>query len=163
MTSDLRSESPPTRWRGPTPVPGVDLDLDTQIERVEQRLVAREAWLRVTSESLGHRARVAFTPRDWMLPAAGLGVVAWLGWRLWHRRAPPQLDVVEVVPTVVAVRHPVEVRSELPWAGLLALGWPLLPSAWRRHLSPAAAATVVSAALSIGRRLFGGRVRRGCR
>jgi apolipoprotein D and lipocalin family protein len=135
----------------------VGLDLDTRIEQVEQRLVAREAWLRSTAESLGQRTRIALTPSPWVLPAVGAGVVLWLGWRWWYRREPvPRVSVN--VPATVAGRHD-DALADLPWAGLAAMGWPLMPAAWRGRVSPAAAAAVVSTVLSIGRRLFGRRRR----
>lgn len=150
MTPDPLPTSQPMRPRAPTAVVG--LDLDTQIEQVEQRLMAREAWLRSTADSLGQRTQIALTPRPWVLPVVGVGVVLWLGWRWWHRREPvPRVSVN--VPATVAERHD-DGLADLPWAGLTAMGWPLLPAAWRGRVSPAAAAAVVSTVLSIGRRLF---------
>jgi hypothetical protein len=133
-----------------------DLDLDTQIERLELRLVAREAWLRSTAGSLGQRAQLAVTPKPWVLPVVGAGVVLWLGWRWWHHREPARHLGVGI-PAPVAGR-PVDGLADLPWAGLTAVGWQLLPLAWRERVSPAAAATVVSTVLSIGRRLLRRRV-----
>ena len=155
MTPNALPTSQPMRPRAPTAVVG--LDLDTQIEQLEQRLVAREAWLRSTAESLAQRAQLAVTPKPWVVPVAGVGVVLWLGWRWWHRRDPtPQVSVG--VPANVVERH-VDGLADLPWAGLTAMGWPLIPAAWRGRASPAAAAAVVSTVLAIGRRLFRRRVR----
>jgi len=122
MTPDTLPTSQPMHPRAPTAVVG--LDLDTQIEQLEQRLVAREAWLRSTAESLGQRTQIALTPRPWVLPVVGVGVVLWLGWRWWHRREPvPRVSVD--VPASVAVRHD-DGLADLPWAGLTAMGWPLM-------------------------------------
>lgn len=139
----------------PTALPVADLD--TQIEQLERRLVAREAWLQSAAESLAHRAQLAVTPKPWVLPVAGVGVVLWLGWRLWHRPVPARQVIVHA-PAKPAER-PIDGIADLPWAGLTALGWPLAPVAWQERLSPAAAATVVSTVLSIGRRLLRRRVR----
>lgn len=152
MTPSLPSPSQPVRPSAATASPVADLDLDTRIEQLEQRLVAREAWLRSTAESLAQRAQRAATPRPWVLPVVGVGVVLWLGWRGRHRREPTR-QVNVGVPANVAERH-VEGLADLPWAGLAALGWPLAPAPWRERLSPAAAAAVVSTALSIGRLLL---------
>jgi len=152
MTPSLPSPSQPIRPSAATDLPVVGLDLDTQIEQLEQRLVAREAWVRSTAESLAQRAQLAVTPRPWVLPVVGVGVVLWLGWRWGHRREPTR-QVSVGVPANVAGRH-VEGLADLPWAGLTALGWPLVPVPWRDRLSPAAAAAVVSTVLSIGRRLL---------
>ena len=157
MTPNHSPASPPVRPSAPTAVPVVALDLDTQIEQLEQRLVAREAWLRSTAESLTHRAQLAVTPKPWVLPVVGVGVVLWLGWRLWHRPEPAR-QVRVALPANAAAR-PIDGLADLPWAGLTALTWPLVPAAWRSRLSPAAAATVVSTVLSIGRRLLRRRVR----
>ena len=141
-----------------TALPVVVVDLDTQIERVEQRLVAREAWLRYTAEALTQRAQHAVTPRSWVLPVVGAGVVLWLGWRWWHRKVPaPQARAM--VPATVEDRLHVGGLADLPWAGLASLGWPLLPASWRGRLSPAGAAAIVSTLASIGRRLLRRRVR----
>lgn len=157
MTPNQRPASQPMRPSAPTALPVIGIDLDTQIEQLEQRLVAREAWLRSTAESLAQRAQLAVTPRPWVLPAVGVGVVLWLGWRWWHRRDSVR-QVSVGVPANVAGRH-VDGLAGLPWAGLTALGWPLVPVAWRGRLSPAAAAAVVSTVLSIGRRLLHRRIR----
>ena len=154
MTSNHWPASPARRPNTPTVVDSADLD--TQIEALEQRLVAREAWLRTTTESLTQRAQHALTPKPWVLPVVGVGAVLWLGWRWWHRQNTARPVRVEVHESPTG--HPVDKLADLPWAGLTALAWPLAPVAWRERLSPTAAVTVVSTALSIGRRL---RQRRG--
>ena len=156
MTPNQPPASQPRNPGAPT-APPVILDLDAQIEQVEQRLMAREAWIRSTAESLGHRAQVAVTPKPWLLPAVGAGVVLWLGWRWWHRREPARETRFEV-PTIAQARHS-DGLVDLPWAGLTSLAWPMVPEAWRGRLSPAAAATVVSTVLSVARRLFRRRAR----
>ena len=150
MTSNRFPRSQTVRSSAPTAVIGHDLA--TQIEQVEQRLIVREAWLRATAESLAQRAQLAVTPRPWVLPVVGVGAVLWLGWRLWHRRDPEGQISVEGSANVPGRQD--AVLADLPWAGLTALGWPLAPLPWRERLSPAAAATVVSTVLSIGRRLL---------
>jgi hypothetical protein len=152
MTSNHLSASQPLRSGAAT-----GADLDTQIEQIEQRLVAREAWLRATAESLAQRAQRAVTPPPWVLPAVGAGVVLWLGWRWWLRRGPARQASVHA-PANVEGRH-VDSLADLPWAGLTALGWPLVPEPWRGRVSPAAAAAAVSTVLAIGRRLFHRRIR----
>jgi len=142
----------------PSALPSIDVDLDTQIELVEQRLVAREAWLRSTAESLTQRAQHAATPKPWVLPVVGAAVVLWLGWRWWHRKR-PALQGPAFVPATVEDRLQVGGLVDLPWAGLTSLGWPLLPASWRGRLSPAAGAAIVSTIMSIGRRLLRRRIR----
>ena len=157
---DPATTQPPQR-PAPAPAPATlraeAIDLDTQIEQLEQRLVAREAWLRSTAQSLGQRAQQAVAPRPWLLPMLCGGAALWLGWR-WLRRRSPALPVSAALPVHAAV-HRGEVVADLPWAGLVALGWPLLPMAWRKRFSPATATAVVSTGLSVVRRLLGRRVR----
>ena len=153
----------PTHPQRPLPsrqvpqVPQVPLDLDAQIEQIEQRLVAREAWVRSTAQSLSQRAQRGVKSRSWWLPILGGGALLWLGWRWWHRRSPTP-PVSAALPVDAAVHRP-DGLATLPWAGLVALGWPLLPMAWRRRFSPAAATAIVSTGLLIVRRLLGRRVR----
>lgn len=156
MTS--RQLPTPQPMRQDTNPTDTELDLDAQIEALEQRLIAREAWLKNTAESLTHRAQTAMTPRPWVLPVSGAALVLWLGWHWWRRKEPVRQGPVEVHSNTnthaFAHKHPAEKLADLPWAGLTALGWPLAPAAWRERLSPAGAVTVVSTALSIGRLLF---------
>lgn len=133
-------------------IPVTAADLDTQIEQLEQRLVAREVWLRSTAESLARRTKLAVTPKPWVLPVVGAGVVLWLGWRWWHRR--DSARPVSVDPAALATGRRMDGLAGLPWAGLTSLGWPLVPVAWRGRLSPAAAAAVISTVVSVARRLL---------
>lgn len=134
--------------------PATHLDLDQQIDRLERQLVAREAWIRDAASALTQRAQVAATPQPWLLPVLGAGVVLWLGWRWWHR-AEPARPVVQALPAAPEAQHPVSGGLvDLPWAGLTALAWPLVPLAWRTRISPAAAAAGVSTLLSVARRLL---------
>lgn len=143
--------------RPPASLQAAPINLDTQIEQLEQRLVAREAWLRSTVQSLSQRAQQAVAPRAWVLPMLCGGAALWLGWRWWHHRT-PALPVSAAMPVSAAV-HRGDVLADLPWAGLIAMGWPLLPMTWRGRFSPATATAVVSTGLSIVRRLLGRRVR----
>ena len=145
------------RTRPPRPSPPALLDLDAQIAQVEQRLVAREAWVRSTAQSLGQRAQQAATPGSWWLPAVGGSALLWLGWRWWHRRSPVP-PISAALPRDAPAHRPDGLAS-WPWAGLVALGWPLLPNAWRTRFSPAAATAAVSTVLVVLRRLLGRRAR----
>ena len=157
MTLHAPAASQPPQRPSPAVRQAQAIDLDTQIEQLEQRLVAREARLRFAAQSLAQRAQKAVAPRPWLLPTLCGGAALWLGWR-WLRHRSPPLPVNAAVPVHAPV-HRGDVVADLPWAGLVALGWPLLPMTWRRRFSPATATAVVSAGLSIVRRLLGRRVR----
>lgn len=144
-----------------------ELDLDAQIDRVEQRLVAREAWVRATTAALAQRAQAAATLAPWLLPAAGGAAVLWLAWR-WRRRpgpahgpmARPQTQQRALPGSAAGEvtgpggRHIADGQANVPWAGLTTLAWLLAPAKWQQRMGPAAASTVVSTLLSVGRRLL---------
>ncbi len=155
----------------PSPLPGAqstrpvhlapaanEVDLDIRIEEIEQRLMAREAWLRVTAESLAERTKQAVAPRPWVLPAVGAGVVLWLGWRWWHRREPARQVAHRALPPVTQPPA-VEGLVSLPWAAMTSFAWPMVPIAWRGRVSPAAAAAIVSTVVSVARSLLRRRAR----
>ena len=108
------------------------LDLDRQIDLIEQRLIDREDWMRATALSLGERAQQAVKPRPWWLPVLGGVAVLWLGWRWAHRRSGGS-TASAALPAVVANHRPSGLAA-VPWGGLAALGWPLLPIAWRARV-----------------------------
>jgi len=131
------------------PEAGAPPDLDARILRVEQRLVAREERLRRGIDGLGLRMRRTLRPWRRALPALGLtlavsslGLLAW--W--WHRRGPPGQRVADA-----AARHAADTAGQggggIPWVRLVALGWPMLPAAWRARISPATASTLVAVGL----------------
>ena len=116
MSSNHWPRSQTMHPSAPTTVIG--LDLDAQIEQIEQRLIARETWLRSTAEALAQRAQSAVTPRPWVLPVVGSVVVLWLGWRLWHRRDRcPQRQVSVEISENGAGRQD-DMFADLPWGGL---------------------------------------------
>lgn len=157
MTVHDPGANPLTLPRRPLHAPAAPPDLDAQIAHLEQRLVAREAWVLSTAQSLGQRAQQAVTVTSWVLPTLGGAAVLWLGWRWWCRRTTAPL--VSAPSPVHGSVHRSSGLAAVPWTGLVALGWPLLPTVWRERFSPAAATAAVSTVLVIVRRLVGRRVR----
>lgn len=117
-----------TAWR-PT-----DDDLDARIERVEQRLMAREQRLRDGASRLRHSWRRALRPARALLPAGGLalGLVGSLAWRVLRGRPKP-------------APSPQAASPRLPWSRLLMLALPLLPARWRERPGVVAATGLLTA------------------
>ncbi|MCE4553108.1 hypothetical protein [Pelomonas cellulosilytica] len=134
-----------------------DDDIDAQIVRVEQRLIAREENLRRGVGRFGHELRDAFRPRRWLKPAlAGAAGVALL-WLLLRRR-----PAAASVAPVQAVARPalLALLAGLPWARLVDVIWPLLPERWRARMNPTTATQVLTVGLPVLGSLFGRQRRR---
>jgi apolipoprotein D and lipocalin family protein len=135
-------------------------DLDTRILEVEQRLIAREEKLRRGIDGLSLRAQHALGPWRRALPAIGLtlavsflGALAW-GWK---RRSPLARRGADAMARHAADSADQGGHGGIPWVRLVALGWPLLPSAWRARVSPATASTLAAVGLPLIEWLFHGR------
>ncbi len=125
-------------------------ELDARIEQAEQRLLAREARVRLQWHALRGRARRAAQP--WRLAGPVLGVALGMLAPWWVRRA---------------LRGQRTARAAQPGPGLpnwvqwIALAWPLLPVRWRAHVSPATVGTLATLGLSLARRWFSPRAASG--
>jgi len=133
----------------PSPEPAAP-DLDTRILQVEQRLIAREEKLRRGIDGLGLRVRRTLRPWRRALPAIGLTLAAsalgGLAWR-WTRHRATGRKVHGAAARQPADSGAPGAEAGIPWVRLVALGWPLLPSAWRARISPATASTLVALGL----------------
>ena len=127
-----------------------DIDLDTRISVVEQRLIAREQRLLSQVQGLRQRATQAVAPRALLLKVAGVSVAgAALVWAL--RRGGRGGDHGVNHANRPAAAH-VGGPSQL-LLSLLPMAWPMLPARWRTRVSPATAATVLSVAVPLIQRL----------
>lgn len=122
------TEPLPSVWRP------ADTDLDARIERVEQRLMAREQRLRDGASSLRHLWRRSLRPARALLPAGGLalGLLGSLALRALRGRAKP-------------APAPQAASSPLPWSRVLMLALPLLPARWRERPGVVAATGLLTA------------------
>lgn len=125
-----------------------ELDLDARILRAEHRLIAREERLRQGIDALGQRVRQSVRPWRHALPAVaaalGMSALVALGLR-WQRRGALWHKAAKATPSPDAAATAYD--GGIPWVRLLALGWPMLPAAWRSKLSPATASTLVALGL----------------
>jgi len=152
------SASLPAAW-GPPPGPPAlaphdlsdDLDLDTRISLVEQRLIAREQRLQAQVQRLGQRLQQAAAPRALLLKAGGVALAgAALVWTL--RRGGSRHG-----HAAARRHHPAPAMSGGPpqlLLSLLPMAWPMLPERWRSRISPATAATVLGVAAPLIDRLL---------
>lgn len=123
------------------------LDLDAEIARVEQRLMAREQRLRSRAARFSAQVQRQWRPRRLLIHAAGavLGSAAVLSLLRGRRHAAPP------VSGPAAATPP----AGFAWAPWLGLAWPLLPERWRRHVSPSMAASVLTLGVPVVLRLLG--------
>ena len=123
-------------------------DLDVQILRVEQSLMANEAALRHGIAALKARVGDALRPGRLVVPALCVaGAVVTLGW-LWRWRSAGRAPPAALPGQVTGAR-----RRRLPWMRLLWLAVPMLPAPWRDRLGPTAI-TSVWALLPLAARLW---------
>lgn len=123
-----------------------DPALDAQIQRVEQRLIDRQARLSHGRASVARDVRRLLRPRRlaWPLAATALGLAALLS----LRRSPAVAAASGPAPLPEGLR--------LPWAQLAGLVWPLMPARWRDRIGPATATSLLALGLPLLERWAGG-------
>lgn len=134
-------------------------DLDTRIQLVEQRLIAREENLRRGVAALGQRVRDAMQLRQLALPVIGAAVAAYGVWRLWrdrHRAHLAHLAARGSARRVPGARASgaTSAPPTLPWLRTAALVWPALPLAWRARVNRAIVNLVMVVGLPLTERLL---------
>ncbi len=138
--ADVPRSAPPAV---PPPGSADELDLDTQISLVEQRLIGREQRLWSQVHGLGQRARQAAAPRTLLLKVGGAAIAgAGLVWALRRGAAGSWADDGRA-------SAPAQASGPSQLLSLLPLAWPLLPPRWRTRISPAATASLLSVAVPL--------------
>jgi apolipoprotein D and lipocalin family protein len=131
------------------------LDLDTRIQRVEQRLIARQDRLHHGIAGLARQARRQLRPRRLLAPVGGAVLAALALRSLWL--SPKVPTPAAASSTGPAPDGAPNLFREVPWVRLIGLAWPLLPAQWRDRVSPAAASSFFTLGLPLVERLISGR------
>ena len=125
--------------------PILKLDLEAEIARAEQAVIARDLRIRYRAETIVHRARREVVRHAGAGLAVGIGTIILTWWlnRLSHKNDPP--------PQAAAAPEAPHFTFEglfrdagILLASLLPMLWPMLPRGWRRTVSPGTAGTVVT-------------------
>jgi len=125
--------------------PIIKLDLEAEIARAEQAVIARDLRIRYRAETIVHRAKREVVRHAGAGLAVGIGTVILTWWlnHLSHKNDPP--------PQAAAAQEPSHFTFEglfrdaaILLASLLPMVWPMLPRGWRRTVSPGTAGTVVT-------------------
>ena len=126
--------------------PIIKLDLEAEIARAEQAVVARDLRIRRRAVSVAHRVKREAVRHAGGGLLLGIGTIALTWWlnRLSHRNAPP------AQPGAAADAEPHSTFEHLfrdvgiMLASLLPILWPMLPRGWRRSVTPGTAGTLVT-------------------
>lgn len=129
--------------------------LDARIRRVEQRLIEREQAFRRGCDALGRQLRDTLQPGRLLgsllggaLAASAAGLLVW---RL--RRHHVGLAAGAAAAGTQPAPHK---GGSSSWVRLVALAWPMLPTAWRARISPASASMLAGVGLPLVEALLRG-------
>jgi hypothetical protein len=126
--------------------PIVKLDLEAEIARAEQAVVARDVRIRRRAQSVAHRVKREAVRHAGGGLLLGVGTVALTWWlnRLSRRHAAAQPHA----PAAEAEPHSTFEHlfrdAGIMLASLLPMLWPLLPRPWRRTVTPGTASTLLT-------------------
>ena len=136
--------------------PVVEMSLDEQIALAELQVIARDARIRHRTDVLVRRVKHDVIRHAGSGALLGLGTVVLTWWlnRLSRRHAPaPQPAASTQEQPSHSFEHLFR-DAGITLAGLLPMLWPLLPRAWRRHVTPGTASTVLTFVAPFLGRLF---------
>jgi hypothetical protein len=135
--------------------PIVKLDLEAEIARAEQAVIARDARIRRRTDLLVRRVRHEAIKHAGGGALLGLGTIALTWWlnRVARRNAPPPEAAAAPQEPPHTFEHLFR-DAGITLAGLLPLLWPMLPRAWRRSVAPGTASTVLTFIAPLLGRLF---------
>src|ERR1700712_4833846 len=124
--------------------PHVDKDLDEQLARAEQAVIARDARIRHRTDVLVHRVKRSALKNAGggaLLGLATMGLTWWL-----NRRRPAAAPAATQAPEPEHAHTYEHLFRDAAFTlgGLLPVLWPMLPRGLRRSVSPGTAGTLLS-------------------
>lgn len=126
--------------------PIIKLDLEAEIARAEQAVIARDLRIRRRAQSVVHRVKHEAVRHAGSGLLLGIGTVALTWWlnHLGRRNAPAQPAAAEPRPDSHFTFEGLFRDVAIMLAGLLPMLWPLLPRGWRRSVTPGTAGTLLT-------------------
>ena len=126
--------------------PIIELDLEAQIARAEQAVIARDRRIRRRTDMVVRRVRTQALKHAGGGLLLGLGTFALTWWisRQNRRNAPPPAPAAAPEAAPHSSFEHLFRDAGLTIASLLPLVWPMLPRAWRRNVTPGTASTVLT-------------------
>jgi len=125
--------------------PIVKLDLEAEIARAEQAVIARDLRIRRRADMVVHRVRrevVRHAGGGLLLGAGTIALTWWLN-RLSRRQAPPPAAAAPQPEPPHTFEHLFR-DAAIAATTLLPLVWPMLPRQWRRVVSPGTASSLLT-------------------
>jgi len=127
-------------------------DLDEQIRRAEEAVIARDSRIRRRTDLLVQRVKSDALRHAGSGVALGALAIA-LAWWFKRRRKPPAAAAAAPAAAEEDGDHLLR-DAGFSLAGLLPLIWPMLPRSWRRGVTPDTASTVLTLCAPLLARLF---------
>jgi len=136
--------------------PIIKLDLEAEIARAEQAVIARDLRIRRRAHSVVHRVKREAVRHAGGGLALGIGTIALTWWlnRLSRRNAPPQQPAAAPQAESHSTFENLFRDAGIMLASLLPMLWPLLPRPWRRTVTPGTAGTLLTYIAPLLGRLF---------
>jgi hypothetical protein len=125
--------------------PIIKLDLEAEIARAEQAVIARDLRIRHRAGTIFHRARREAVRHAGAGLAVGIGTIMLTWWlnRLSHKNDPPP-QAASAPASAHFTFEGLFRDAGILLASLLPMLWPMLPRTWRRTVSPGTAGTGVT-------------------
>lgn len=126
--------------------PIIKLDLEAEIARAEQAVIARDLRIRRRAHSVVHRVKHEAVRHAGSGLLLGIGTVALTWWlnHLGRKNAAPQPSAAQPRAESHFTFEGLFRDVAIMLAGLLPMLWPLLPRGWRRAVTPGTAGTLLT-------------------
>ena len=136
--------------------PIIKLDLEAEIARAEQAVIARDLRIRRRAHSVVHRVKHEAVRHAGGGLVLGVGTVVLTWWlnRLSRKNAPPQPAAAAPEAQAHSTFEHLFRDAGIMLASLLPMLWPLLPRPWRRTVTPGTAGTLLTYLAPLVGKLF---------